>query len=337
MKNNASLNSSIILIQQTSISMIGMNSKAKEYMLQKTQYKMGKAEWTMLIILSILWGSSFINLKNALTEIEPFTVVFLRTSMAGAGLLIWCLIARKSLKLTLKQHIIMFGMGMVMAAIPFTFFTWGQKFISTSMASVFNGTVPFFTAIFAHFLLGQTDRLTTNKVIGLLIGLTGIIMMIGTDAIFDFDLTNIGQLAIIAATFFYAISGIYNRLFVEDSLDNTVLATYCLLWSALVTGIVSFSVDGAPSFDYTGSIWLSLLMVSLLSTALAYVILFKIIKTAGASNTSLTTFIIPIFAIAIGTIFLGESFEINEVIGVILILLGLAFIQNLHKLIFKKN
>lgn len=300
-----------------------------------TDYKMGKAEWTMLIILSVLWGSSFFNLKNALTEIQPFTVVFLRTAIAALGLLIWVLISKKSLKLTTKQHFIMFGMGMVMAAIPFTFFTWGQKYISTSMSSIFNGTVPFFTAVFAHFLLGQSERLTLNKTLGLLIGLAGIIMMIGTDAIANFDLTNLGQLAIIGATFFYAISGIYNRLFVADELDNTVLATYSLLWSALVTGIVSFSIDGVPTFSYSVSVWLSILVVSLLSTALAYVILFKIIKTAGASNTSLTTFIIPIFAIAIGTIFLGERFEFNEIIGVFLILLGLAFIQNLHKLVAK--
>lgn len=304
-------------------------------MAKNNTYTMGKAEWIMLIILSILWGTSFLNLKNALSEVEPFTVVFLRIGFAAFGLLIWCIVSKKSLKLTAKQHVIMFIMGMLMAAIPFTFFTWGQKYISTSMASIFNGSVPFFTAIFAHFLLGQSERLTINKTIGLLIGLMGIIVMIGTDAITDFDLTNIGQLAIIGATFFYAISGIYNRLYVDDGLDNTVLATYSLMWSALVTGIVSFYFDGAPTLDYSASVWVSLLMVSLLSTALAYVILFKIIKTAGASNTSLTTFIIPIFSITIGTLFLGERFETNEIIGVLLILLGLAFIQNLHKSILK--
>lgn len=304
-------------------------------MANKIEYKMGKAEWLMLLILSVLWGSSFINLKNALSEIEPFTVVFLRITIAGLGLLIWCFFTKKSLKLTLKQHIILFGMGMTMAAIPFIFFTWGQKYISTSMASIFNGGVPFFTAIFAHFLLGQSERLTVNKSLGLLIGFAGIVTMIGIDAINNFDLTNVGQMAILIATFFYAISGIYNRLYVDDTLDNTVLATYSLIWSALVTGIISFYVDGAPTLDYSGSVWVSLLMISLLSTALAYVILFKIIKTAGASNTSLTTFIIPIFAISIGTLYLGESFETNEIIGVVLILTGLAFIQNLHKQIIK--
>ena len=302
---------------------------------KKTEYKMGKAEWLMLIILSVLWGSSFINLKNALSEIEPFTVVFLRITLASLGLLIWCVISKKDLNINLKQHVILFGMGMTMAAIPFIFFTWGQKYISTSMASIFNGGVPFFTAIFAHFLLGQSERLTINKTIGLLLGFAGIITMIGIDAIENFDLTNIGQLSILTATFFYAISGIYNRLFISDELDNTVLATYSLIWSSLVTGIISFSVEGVPTLSYSGSVWVSLLMISLLSTALAYVILFKIIKTAGASNTSLTTFIIPIFAITLGTILLGESFETNEIMGVVLILVGLAFIQNLHKLLIK--
>ncbi|MBL1422359.1 MAG: DMT family transporter [Alphaproteobacteria bacterium] len=304
-------------------------------MARTTKYKMGKTEWFLLLTLSVLWGSSFINLKNALSEIEPFTVVFLRITLAALGLLVWSLITKKSFKLPLKQHIILFGMGMTMAAIPFIFFTWGQKYISTSMASIFNGGVPFFTAMFAHFLLGQSERLTVNKIIGLLVGFAGIVTMIGIDAIENFDLTNLGQLSILTATFFYAISGIYNRLFISDDMDNIVLATYSLLWSSLVTGLISFSVEGLPTLNYSGSVWVSLLMISLLSTALAYVLLFKIIKTAGASNTSLTTFIIPIFAITLGTLFLGESFEPNEIIGVILILVGLAFIQNLHKLLLK--
>lgn len=304
-------------------------------MAKQSSYHMGKTEWAILLLLSVLWGSSFINLKNALAEIEPFTVVFLRISIAGLGLLIWCVIKRKKLKLTVKQHIILFGMGMTTAAIPFIFFTWGQKFISTGMASIFNGTVPFFTAIFAHFLLGHSERLTANKAIGLLIGLAGIVTMIGIDAIENFDLTNFGQLAIICATFFYAISGIYNRIFVPDEWDNTVVATYSLLWSALVTGIISFYFDGLPTFNYSSGVWASILILGLLSTALAYVFMFKILKSAGPSNTSLTTFIIPIFAISIGTIFLGESFDTNEIIGVALILIGLGFIQNLHKLIKK--
>lgn len=298
-------------------------------------YQLGRVEWSMLLVLSLLWGSSFINLKNALGEMEPFTVVFFRVSIAAIGLLIWCAIRRKSMKLTLKQHIVLVILGMVLTAVPFSFFTWGQKYISTSMASVFNGTVPFFAAVFAHFWLGNSERLTPNKVMGLLIGLVGIVTMIGVDALHNFDLTNFGQLSIIIACFFYAISGIFTRRFVPDELDNTVVATYSLVWSTVAMAIVAYFADGIPSFEYSASVWLSLAMLGLLSTAVTYVILFRLLKRAGASNTSLTTFIIPIFAIGIGVIFLDESLEFNEIIGVIIIVVGLSFIQNLHKTIKK--
>ena len=233
--------------------------------------------------------------------------------------------------LSLKEHIIVFGLGMVLTAIPFSFFTWGQKYISTSMASIFNGTVPFFTALFAHFLLGQSERLTINKVIGLLIGLLGILTIIGFDVLTSFDLTNLGQLSIIAACFFYAVSGIYTRLLVPNHIDNTVISTYSLIWATLVVGVVAIYSDGIPTLDYSLKVWTSITLLGVLSTAVTYVILFRLIKRAGASNTSLTTFVIPIFAIAIGIIFLGETLELNEVIGVLLILLGVSFIQNMHK------
>ncbi|MCJ8322278.1 MAG: DMT family transporter [Hyphomicrobiales bacterium] len=304
-------------------------------MANKTTYNMGKAEWIMLLALAVLWGSSFINLKISLQELQPFTLVFLRTSIAGLALLLWCVLSKRSLKLTLKEHIILFGMGMTSSAIPFSFFTWGQQFVNTSVASIFNGTVPFFTAIFAHFILGHSERLSANKIIGLLIGFVGILTIIGFDVITEFDVTNIAQLSLICATFFYAISGIYNRLWVSDSLNNTVISTYCLLWSGLVTGFIAIYFEGLPTLDYSHNIWLSITILSLLSTALAYVILFKLLKRAGPSNTSLSTFIIPIFAIAIGVILLGESLEVNEIIGVVLILVGVGFIQNLQKRLAK--
>ncbi len=300
-------------------------------MKQQSKIQMGKVEWAMLLTLSLLWGSSFINLKLSLTEMEPFTLVFMRVAIAAIALILWCLFRRKSMKMSFKQHLIIFGLGMVLTAIPFSFFTWGQKYISTSMASIINGTVPFFTALFAHFLLGHSERLTKNKVIGLLIGFIGILTIIGPEAITNFDLTNFGQVSIIIACFFYAVSGIYTKLYVPQALDNTVVATYSLIWATLVMAIVATFFDGLPAFNYSAKVWLSISILGVLSTAVTYVILFRLIRRAGASNTSLTTFIIPIFAIGIGIIILDESLELKEIIGVLLILLGVAFIQNMHK------
>ncbi len=300
-------------------------------MVDKINFQMGRTEWIMLLALSFLWGMSFINLKITLTEMQPLTLVFFRTAIASLGLIVWCFIRKKNMHLSFKEHLLMVVLGVIMTAIPFSFFAWGMQHISTSVAAVFNGTVPFFTAIFAHFLLGQTERLTLGKTIGLGFGLLGIFTIAGFDSITNFDLSNMGQLAIIIACFFYSISGIFIRLFVPNSLDNTVISTYSLIWAALVIGGVTLYFDGMPSFGYSPKVWFSISVLGLLSTAVTYIILFRLIKRAGASNTSLTTFIIPIFAITIGIIFLGESLNTNEVIGIFLILIGVGFIQGLYK------
>ncbi len=299
-------------------------------MVDKIKHHMGRAEWGMLFILAFLVSLAFITSKIALIEIPPFALTFMRTSIASLALIAWCLIRKKNMKLPFKQHVPVMIIG-TMFAFAFSFFTWGLQYTSTSIASVLLGTLPFFVAIFAHFLLGKTERLTPNKIIGLLIGLVGVITIIGFNTIADFNLTNIGQLAIIISCLFRAMNGISIRLYVQNHLDKTVVATYTLIWASVPLGIVSLFLEGTPSFDYSANIWVSVSALALLSTAVTGVMVFRLIKRIGASNTSLTTFIIPIFAIGIGVIFLGESLKTNEIIGIFLILIGVGFIQNLHK------
>jgi len=296
-------------------------------------FNMGKIEWLMLLTLSVLWGSSFINIKISLIEIPPITLVFLRLCIAFSALFLWCLLRRKKLGLSYKNHLTIMLGGLLSCAIPFSLFSWGQQYVPTSIGAIFNGCVPFFTAFLVHFWIGGSERMSWRKAIGLLVGLLGIIVIIGFDNLTALEPTNIGQLAMILACFFYAFSSIYFQKFIPNTLDKTVVTTFTLFWGAVCISIVSLNFDGLPSLDYSADAWLSLSLLSLFSTALAYIILFRLLKRAGPSNTSLNTFIIPVVGIIIGIVFLGEQLRVQDIIGVMLIFTGVAIIQNISKLI----
>ncbi len=299
------------------------------------QYTMGKIEWMMLLSLSLLWGFSFINIKNSLVEIPPFSLVFIRLCIAALFLYIWCLIKRKKFEITAKEHLILLGGGLISCAIPFSFFTWGQQYVATSIGAIFNGCVPFFTALLAHFFLGGSERMTIRKAIGLTFGLAGIITIMGIDKLANLDITNFGQLLIICACFFYGSSGIYFQKFVPNHIDKTVVATCTLFWAAVAMSFVSISFEGLPSLDYSPKVWGAVTVLAIFSTAIAYIILFKLLKRAGPSTTSLNTFIIPVVGIILGISLMGESLESNEVFGIVLIFTGVAIIQNFALLIKK--
>ncbi|OUS23884.1 EamA family transporter ['Osedax' symbiont bacterium Rs2_46_30_T18] len=299
------------------------------------QYTMGKVEWIMLLALSLLWGFSFINIKNSLDQIPPFTLVFLRLCIAFSALFLWCLISKQKLRLSAREQLLLLGGGLLSCAIPFSFFTWGQQHVSTSIGAIFNGSVPFFTAFLAHFFIGGSERMSWRKALGLGMGMLGIITIMGIDKLSNFDLTSLGQLSMICACFFYGCSGIYYQKFVPDHIDKTVVTTYTLIWAAIAMSLVSINIEGIPSFEYRLDVWLSLFILALFSTALAYIILFRLLKRAGPSNTSLNTFIIPVVGIFVGISLLGESLNSQDIFGVVLIFSGVAIIRNFDSLLKK--
>ncbi|MEH6446779.1 MAG: DMT family transporter [Oceanospirillaceae bacterium] len=299
--------------------------------MQTDNYKMGTTEWAMLISLALLWGFSYINIKNALTEIEPFSLVSIRLVIAFSALALYCILSGKSFQLTLGMHLRLVGSGLLACAIPFSLFTWGQQYVSTSIGSIFNACVPFFTALLGHYILAGSETMNWRKAIGLSIGCSGIIIMLGIDNLAEFDLSNAGQLAMIGACFFYAASSIYYRKVVGDEVDKIVATCCTLFWAAITMVIVSIGYEGLPTLNYSPDVWLSVSTLALLSTALAYVIVLKLLQRAGPSNTSLNTFLIPIVGISIGIFILDESLKTADIIGVLLIFSGVAIIQNFGK------
>ncbi|TMV03044.1 DMT family transporter [Brucella haematophila] len=292
-----------------------------------TQKVMGWKEWGMLLVLSVLWGGSFFFNGIAVRELPPFSIVTLRVALAVLALMV--LIRLMGLSMPKDRHIwaAFFGMGFLNNLLPFCLIVYGQTQIASGLASILNATTPLFGVIVAHFLTAD-EKITRNKIAGVLIGFCGVAIMIGPDAIGGLGHNLWPQLAVLCAALSYAFAGIFGRRFKAMGVAPLITATGQVTATTVMLIPVALIVDhpwtlAAPS----AATWGALAGIALLSTALAYVLFFRILSTAGAVNLMLVTFLIPVSAILLGVLFLGETLQAKHFIGMAMIAAGLAAID----------
>jgi drug/metabolite transporter (DMT)-like permease len=277
--------------------------------------------WIWLLSLSVLWGGSFFFAKVALSELGPFTVVFARVSLAAVAL---ALIVPPRRDGPWSAY---FAMGLLNNALPFSLIFWGQTEITSGLASILNATTPLFTLVVAHFLTPD-EKIGPIKVAALCTGLLGVVALIGPAALAGGGALW-GQAACLAAALSYAFAGVYGRGFRRMGIAPAEAAAGQVTASALLILPIMLVVDqpwllpAAPSI----AVCLALVGLALLSTALAYVLYFRILEAAGATNLLLVTFLIPVTAILLGAVVLGERLEPRHFAGMALIGVGLALID----------
>lgn len=284
-------------------------------------------EWSMLIALSMVWGGSFFFNEIAVRELPVFTVVVSRVALAAAILLMIQRLRGEPMPRSAAVWAAFFGMGLLNNAIPFSLIVWGQQHIASGVASILNASTPLFTVLCAH-LLTRDERLTPGKLSGVLIGFVGVAVMIGQEALRDLGTHVVAQLLCLGGALSYAFAGIYGRRFRDMGVSPMATATGQVVASSciLVPMVVLIDRPWTLPMPSAAAIW-SLVAVAALSTALAYVLYFRILATAGATNLLLVTFLIPVSAILLGTLFLGEVLEPRHMIGMALIGAGLVAID----------
>ena len=290
-----------------------------------TTKTMGLIEWSLLIVLSMLWGGSFFLGKVALAELGPFTLVLGRVAIAAIALNLIVVATGHRMPSSPRTWGQFLVMGVLNNLIPFSLIFWGQTRIASGLASVLNATTPLWTVLLAHFAT-RDERLTRNRLAGVLFGLVGVVIMIGPSALHGLGSNLIAQLAVLGAALSYAFAGIYGKRF--RGIAPTVTAAGQVTCTTLLMVPISLLVDRpwqlpVPSLMTLGA----LLALGLLSTAVAYVIYFRLLATAGATNLLLVTFLIPVTALLLGIMVLGESLDPRQLMGMILIGLGLAAID----------
>lgn len=283
---------------------------------------MGPVEWLLLTGLSVLWGGSFFFSKVALDDLPPFTIVLGRVGIAALALNVILLARGQRMPHDSGRWRAFMAMGLLNNLIPFSLIFWGQTQIASGLASILNATTPLFTVLLAHILTND-ERLTPNKAGGVAFGILGVTLMIGLEALRGLSADVIAQLAVIGAAISYGFAGIYGRRF--RGVPPLVTATGQVAATAVMMIPVSLLVDRPWTLATPGiDTWASVFGLALLSTALAYVIYFRILTVAGATNLVLVTFLIPVSALLLGTTILGERLDPRHLLGMSVIALGLA-------------
>lgn len=289
--------------------------------------RMGPLEWAMLLALAVVWGGSFFFNGIAVRELPVFTVVVSRVVLAALILLAVMRWRGEAMTRNLRVWRAFFIMGLLNNAIPFSLIVWGQQHIGSGVASILNASTPLFTVIFAH-ILTKDEPMTKGKFVGVMIGFVGVTVMIGLGTWRDMGPHVLAQLMCLSGAVSYAFAGIYGRRFRAMGISPMATATGQVTASSLIMLPLVLFLDrpwtlAPPGVAVVGAV----IGVAAISTALAYVLYFRILATAGATNLLLVTFLIPVSAILLGTTFLGEALQVRHFAGMMLIGVGLAAID----------
>jgi drug/metabolite transporter (DMT)-like permease len=284
-------------------------------------------EWGMLVTLSALWGGSFLFNGIAVRELPTLTVVVSRVALAAIILHVVVSLSVRASARSIRHWRVFLVMGALNNAIPFSLIVWGQAHIASGLAAILNATTPLFTALFAH-VLTKDERLTPGRIAGIVLGLLGVAVMTGSDVIRSLGVDVAAQIACLGAALSYALAGIYGRRFKAMGVSPLDAAAGQVTASALLLLPFACIVDRPWQLAVPGPATVAALVaVATLSTALGYILYFRILATAGATNLLLVTFLIPVSAVCLGVAILGETLLAKHLLGMGFIGAGLAAID----------
>ncbi len=288
--------------------------------------RMGAREWALLVFLSILWGGAFFLAAVAVKEVAPFTLAFLRMAISAVALALVARIIGLKAPRDPKIWAEFAVLGLIGTATPFSLIYWGQTEITGGLASILNATTPLFTIVFAH-LFTHDERFNARRIAGVLTGFAGVAVIIGPSAILAAGSGNLlAELAVLGAAMCYGAASVFAKRF--RALPPIIIACGQLAFGALTILPLALAFDDSltrppPSIAAIAAV----LGIALLSTAVAFIVYFEILRAAGATNVMLVTLLVPVSAILLGSLILGESFEARQFAGLALIAAGLIVID----------
>jgi drug/metabolite transporter (DMT)-like permease len=257
-------------------------------------------------------------------DIKPLTVVECRVAIGALILLGYIKLTGKNLPLSFSAWRSFAIMAVFNNIIPFTLIVWGQTHIQSGLASILNASTPIFSVIINHYFT-RDEYITPNRLIGVIIGWIGVALLIGIESLRGLGSNVYGQLAILGAALSYAIAAAYGRKFKQT--QPSVVSTGMLICSSIIMIPLVFIFESPFSYIPSTTSLVALISLGIFSTSLAYIIYFHVLAKAGATNILLVTFLIPINAIILGTLILGERIAWNGFAGLALILIGLSAID----------
>jgi drug/metabolite transporter (DMT)-like permease len=282
-------------------------------------------EWALLFILAAMWGSSFLFNKIALRELPHFTLVCIRLILATTFLSLAAIALGHSLRLSGRVWRQLALTGFLNNFLPFNFTTYGQSHIGAGLAAILAASAPLFVVVLAHFLT-RDEPMTTRKVGGVLAGMAGVAIIMGAAALDRIDTQLSAQLSMVCSAFSIALAGIYGRVLfgVPPIVSAAGQAACSMLMMIPVSLIADHPWELAMPSPAT---WACVVGLAAIGSGIAYVIFFHLLASAGATNVVLVNLLVPVSAVMLGVVFLGEHIEPRHFAGMLLIAAGLAAID----------
>ena len=281
--------------------------------------------WGELLFLALIWGGSFLSIRISLHEVGPMTYVLHRTFWGA--LVLWVAVAFMRLPVPRDARVwVGFAvMGVLNNVLPFTLMAWAQLHIESGLTSIFNASTAVFGVLVAALVFAD-ETLTRRKLVGVTLGFAGVVVALGADQLHKIDLRSLAQLAVLAGTLCYAFAGVWARSRLSH-LAPQVAAAGMLTSSAIMMIPLTLIFEGVPSFHLSPDVIGALFYISIIATAGAYLLYYRVLAMAGSGNLMLVTLLITPVAILLGALVLHEALPPRAYSGFALLALGLMVID----------
>ncbi len=281
--------------------------------------------WFVFILLGVVWSASFLWIKIAVQEIGPFTLVGFRVVFGALTVILAAIFLRTAWPRDRATWVTYVILGVTSVAIPFVLISWGEKTIDSAVASILNASVPLFTIVLAHYTL-RDDRMTVQKILGLLVGFGGVVVLLSKDLQPGAHNSILGQAAVIVASLFYAGGTVFARAKTEH-VPGLVRGGAPLVTASIVMWAVIPFVEKPVALPSLPITWVALLWLGILGSGLALVLWYYLLHEIGPTRSALVSYIFPLGGVILGVIFLHEELTWQLFFGALLIVVSIVVVN----------
>ena len=277
-----------------------------------------------LVSLGALWGASFLFIRVAVPEMGPFVLVAVRVALAALALALFAVASGRALKLRGMWLPFLF-VGFVNTAVPFSLISGAEEYLTASLAAILNSTTVMFTALVAAVWLG--DPLTGKKILGIVLGSVGVAILVGWDPLPLSPAVLLSVAAVLGASACYGVGGVFTKRVLSGAPPLTLAVGQQTAAAGFMIPIATTDLPGQAPSPLAA---LCVLALAIPSTAVAYLLFFYLIETAGPTSTSTVTLIVPVFGLIFGVLFLGEPVGWGTILGLAIILCSVVLVTGIN-------
>lgn len=286
--------------------------------------RMTTGDWALLALMSVLFGAAFLLIEVVVRDLPPFSMVLGRVGVAAMLLAVYARLRGHRFPAETRVWGSFLIIGTLNNIAPFSLIAWGEMYIDSGLAGILIATMPLFTCLLLP-AMSRDERMTPAKVAGVLTGFLGVVVLMGPDVLRGAAGSILGQVLVLGAAFGYAAAGVYSRRLKD--LPPVITTTGSLIGSTVLTLPVVVLVDRPWTLEISAVTWGALLALAVFSTALAYLLYFGLVARSGALSASLVAYLVPVSAVILGVLVLGEEPRLSSLAGMLVIFAGLAVID----------